>query len=476
MTVYIANDHGGYELKKKIMVHLQKKRIWVVNEGSDSTDIVRYPYYASRVASAVHKRLAPFGILICSTGIGMSMIANKYKGVRAALVDSVETAVLTRQHNDANILCLGGKITDDETAIKIVDAFLNTEYIGARHDISLSLIKKAEDINFCGGCYDEFDAEKQYYREDFYSNISSSCANILLDTDMLTDCDDVAALGMLLNFERRKKARILGVTVSSRYPASAAVVDAVNTYYGRGDIPVGAPKNGTGAYRDDSCFLDIISKEFPHKIKGNDDAPDAVSVMRKALAESADNSVKIVTIGYLTNLAGLMKSSADNISPLCGMELIDKKVCEWICMGGNFPDDPAIDNVNFTRDSEPALYCIRNYRGKITFVGRDIGHNIFFGEELHNARQDNIIRRAYQLHRGRYGDNWDHHTADPSTVLYAVCGLCEHFEAQSGSMTIYDDCSFTWDPETPSNMSYLLQKGDRKNTAKDISKAILYNQ
>ena len=149
MTVYIANDHGGYELKKKIMVHLQKKRIWVVNEGSDSLEIVRYPYYASRVASAISQKKAEFGILICNSGIGMSMIANKYKGVRAAVVHDEQSAMLTRKHNNANILCLGAKFVDEQTALKLVDLFLETEYEGSRHDISLGLIAQAEEENLC---------------------------------------------------------------------------------------------------------------------------------------------------------------------------------------------------------------------------------------------------------------------------------------------------------------------------------------
>ena len=151
MNIYIANDHGGYDLKKQIMVHLQKNKHWVVNEGSDSREIVRYPYYASKVAAAVAEKRADFGILICNTGIGMSMIANKYKGVRAALVTSEETAMLTRQHNDANIICLGGKFTDGETACRLVDIFLNTAFEGGRHNISLGLIEQAEKINFSGG-------------------------------------------------------------------------------------------------------------------------------------------------------------------------------------------------------------------------------------------------------------------------------------------------------------------------------------
>lgn len=471
MNIYIANDHGGYDLKKAIMVHLMKKKHRVVNEGSDSREIVRYPYYASKVASAVSGGKADFGILICNTGIGMSMIANKYKGVRAALVTSEETAMLTRQHNDANIICLGGKYLDKETACKLVDVFLETEFEGGRHNISLGIIAEAEKTSFNGESYETFDKEK--HTEDALFSQRAEKQKILLDTDMLTDCDDVAALTMLLQLEKQGKAEIVGVTVSSAYPKSAAVVDAVNVYYGRGDIPVGAPKGDRGVYLDTSCFLDKVSAEFAHNIESNDTAPDAVSVMRKALAQAKDSEIKLVTIGYMTNLEDLLKSAPDEISPLSGEELVSRKVSEWICMGGNFPDDPALDNVNFTRDPAPALYCIRNFKKPITFVGREIGHNIFVGDDFHKLPTTHPLYRAYQLHRGRWGEDWDHHTADPCTVLYAVFGLGDTFEVQKGKMTIRDDCSFEWNPDEESNMAYLLQKADRQATAKRINGIIM---
>jgi ribose 5-phosphate isomerase B len=105
---------------------------------------VRYPYYAAKVAGAVSRGEAKRGILICSTGIGMSIIANKFKGVRASLCTSTYMGRMTRAHNDSNILCLGGKITGEFEAIDILDAWLTTEYMGGRHDISLSLITEAE--------------------------------------------------------------------------------------------------------------------------------------------------------------------------------------------------------------------------------------------------------------------------------------------------------------------------------------------
>lgn len=146
--ILIGNDHGGYDLKAGLVKHLQEKGYTVEDVGSFSGEIVRYPFYAAKVASAVSSNKAWRGILICSTGIGMSIIANKYKGVRAALCYSSYQGKMTSAHNSSNILCLGGKCIGLFEAIDIVDQWLNTDYEGGRHDISLGLIEDAEDVNF----------------------------------------------------------------------------------------------------------------------------------------------------------------------------------------------------------------------------------------------------------------------------------------------------------------------------------------
>jgi ribose 5-phosphate isomerase B len=147
-AIWIGNDHGGYELKLKIVEYLQKNDYPVVNVGSDSPEIVRYPYYAAKVAGAISRKEAQRGILICSTGIGMSITANKFKGVRAALCYSTYQGKITRAHNDSNILCLGGKCIGVFEALDILEAWLTTEYQGGRHEISLNLIATAEATNF----------------------------------------------------------------------------------------------------------------------------------------------------------------------------------------------------------------------------------------------------------------------------------------------------------------------------------------
>ena len=146
--IWIGNDHGGYELKLSLLEYLKHNGYAVIDVGSHSTQIVRYPYYAALVAGAVSSGKISRGILICSTGIGMSITANKFPGVRASLCTSTYLGKMTRAHNDSNLLCLGGKCTGPGEAVDILETWLTTPYEGGRHAISLGLIQDAEQAMF----------------------------------------------------------------------------------------------------------------------------------------------------------------------------------------------------------------------------------------------------------------------------------------------------------------------------------------
>jgi RpiB/LacA/LacB family sugar-phosphate isomerase len=133
-TIALGADHGGYQLKEVLKQHLEENGVSVADFGTRSNQPADYPDFAQAVAQSVASRKAEFGVLICTTGIGMSMAANKVPGVRAALVSDEQTAATARLHNNANVLCLAGKTTPPETARRIVDAFLNTQFEGGRHE------------------------------------------------------------------------------------------------------------------------------------------------------------------------------------------------------------------------------------------------------------------------------------------------------------------------------------------------------
>lgn len=150
--VYIGCDDSGFEAKQYIVAYFIEKGIPYVDCGSDDAPS-RYPYYAAKVASAVSCGAADKGILICGSGIGMSIAANKFKGVRAALVSDSYGAYLTRRHNDSNVLCLGGRTSGRWMILEIVDTWLHTDYDGGHHDKSLELITELEKCNFTGECW-----------------------------------------------------------------------------------------------------------------------------------------------------------------------------------------------------------------------------------------------------------------------------------------------------------------------------------
>ncbi len=141
MKISLASDHGGLALKNKIKEYLAENGHEVVDFGTDTADSCDYPDYARPAALAVAKGEAERGIVVCTTGIGVSMVANKVKGVRCALCLNVDMASMTRHHNDANVLALGQKYVDENTALKIVDAFLTTPFDGGRH---LNRVNKIE--------------------------------------------------------------------------------------------------------------------------------------------------------------------------------------------------------------------------------------------------------------------------------------------------------------------------------------------
>jgi ribose 5-phosphate isomerase B len=142
--IAIGCDHGGYELKQEIMAHLKERGLEYKDFGTYTTESCDYPVYAEAVGRAVAGGECTLGILICGTGIGISIAANKIPGVRAALCGDCFSAEMTRRHNDANILALGGRVVGPGLAVKIVDSFLDASFEGGRHARRVDLITKLE--------------------------------------------------------------------------------------------------------------------------------------------------------------------------------------------------------------------------------------------------------------------------------------------------------------------------------------------
>jgi ribose 5-phosphate isomerase B len=149
MKIAVGCDHGGVNLKNAVLEEIGKNKDYEIEDfGTYNEESVDYIVYAEKVAKAVQSGEYDRGLLFCGTGIGMSLVANKFKGIRAACCSDEFSAEFTRRHNDSNILCLGGRVVDDEKGIKLVKLFLETEFEGGRHLRRVDMIRDIENKNF----------------------------------------------------------------------------------------------------------------------------------------------------------------------------------------------------------------------------------------------------------------------------------------------------------------------------------------
>ena len=144
MKIAIGSDHGGFLLKEDLKNYLQEKGFEVTDVGTHSLDSCHYPEFAVKVANLVSDGTCKFGVIVCTTGEGVVMAANKIKGIRAGLAYNVDVAKLMREHNDANVIAFGAKYVDAEEAIARLDVFLNAQFLEGRHQIRVQMIKDLE--------------------------------------------------------------------------------------------------------------------------------------------------------------------------------------------------------------------------------------------------------------------------------------------------------------------------------------------
>ncbi len=202
---------------------------------------------------------------------------------------------------------------------------------------------------------------------------------LIFDTDIGNDCDDVLALGMIHSLQTRNRCRLVAVTITKDHDQCAPFVDAVNTFYGRGEIPIGVCRSGVTPQQ--SRFTTLVSEKqgdgdrYPHDLRSGRDAAEAVAVLRRALAAEVDGSVVIVQVGFSTNLVNLLKSGADDISPLAGRELVLRKVRLVSVMAGAFAliNGQPHHEYNVVEDLVAAQTLAREWPTEIVYSGFEIG-------------------------------------------------------------------------------------------------------
>ena len=286
---------------------------------------------------------------------------------------------------------------------------------------------------------------------------SNKAVKIIFDTDLGPDYDDVGALAFLHAMADSGKVEILATLASNKHDLVAPAIEVINTYFGRPELPIGAPKTEGVSLGSTQHWADSIVAKYPHTIKSTNDAGDAVDIYRKILNSQPDSSVTIVTVGFLTNLNNLLKSQPDNISPLSGKDLVSKKVNRLVSMAGRFPEGKEF---NVFKDSTASINVYENWPGEVIFTGFEIGWEIRTGLRLikspvQNSPVKDVFRISIPL---AAEDSLGRMSWDETAVLIGVYGTKGFFDTVSGKIIVNPDGSNTWKNDPDGKQFYVKQK------------------
>lgn len=275
---------------------------------------------------------------------------------------------------------------------------------------------------------------------------SAETPKIIFDTDITGDVDDVLALAMCHTLADRGACELLGVTISKDNPLTASFVDAQNTFYGRPDLPIGVTRDPTAQKRESRYLKLADSPDYPHDLRRNDDAREAVDLLRELLAKQPDHSVSLISVGIASNMANLLKSKGDAHSPLDGPALLRQKVKLLSIMAGAFTfanktnyhlEANVINGIGFMQtvadqwpESVPVIWSGFEIGESLPFPRQSIAQDL-------NYLPHHIVKESYLLHSGPEHDRpcWDQ-----SSVLYAVFPDRSYFGLSNpGRVTVAND-------------------------------------
>lgn len=301
------------------------------------------------------------------------------------------------------------------------------------------------------------------------TGLPSDVPSIILDTDMGPDCDDAGALAVLHALVDNGEANLLGVVVSStdgkgKAAPALGFIDAVNTYYGRPDIPIGLWK-GENAFLFQANYTGPVSADpakYPHDLSNDPDGvPDATCLYRAILAAQPDHSVTIVNIGFMNNLVNLLQSAAGKDSDLSGAALVEKKVAQLVQMGGQYPSGREFNFYSQPNDKATARVAVESWPKAVpmTFTGYELGVHLLTGTGLKDVPDSHPAQFAYQVVAGAVGAA--HSSWDLTAVLFGVRGASTYWDLESaGSNKVDMDGTNTWVATPDLEQAYLKQKAD----------------
>lgn len=281
--------------------------------------------------------------------------------------------------------------------------------------------------------------------------------NVIFDTDMGPDYDDVGAIAILHALADSGKANILATIASTKYEGVGPVLEILNTYFNKPQVPVAVPKGKALELRDWQHWSDTLRANYPHTRKTNNEFPDAVELYRKTLAAQPDNSVTIITVGFLTNIAALLQSAPDNYSTLNGNELVKKKVNKLVSMAGRFPSGKEF---NIEEDAASAKYAIENFPSPIIFSGFEIGEKIKSGLPLINNSliQNSPVKDVFRISIPKAKeDSSGRMSWDQTAVVTGILGHEPYYTLQEGTMEVEAEGDNKWQDKKHSHY-YLIEK------------------
>lgn len=309
----------------------------------------------------------------------------------------------------------------------------------------------------------------------FFVCNAKSQTPVVFDSDMGPDYDDVGAITLLHTFADEGKINILATIASTKYDNVAAVFDVLNTYFNRPNTPIGVPKGEALDLHDWQHWTDSIVQHYPHSINSNKDVADAVALYRRILSIQPDNSVTIITVGFLTNLKNLLQSKGDMFSPLNGEQLVAQKVKQLVSMAGRFPSG---SEFNINRDFVSAKYVYENWPTPVLFSGFEIGEKIKAGlplihnDSIQNSPVKDVFRISIPL---AAEDSAGRKSWDETAALVGSLGYEEWYTIKRGKISINEkDGSNTWVDDEKGKQAYLVEKTSPAIVQKLINELIMH--
>ena len=297
-------------------------------------------------------------------------------------------------------------------------------------------------------------------------------APVIFDTDMGPDYDDVGAITLLHCFADSGYIKILATVASTHYEGVAGVLNVLNTYFKRPDLPIGIAKKGL-TLRDWQHWSDTLLAKYPHHIRSNEEVPDAVEIYRKLLALQPNHSVTIITVGFFTNLSNLLKSAPDKYSSLNGRQLVQKKVKLLVSMAGKYPNGKEF---NVEKDKEASQFVFTHWSTPVIFSGFEIGQKIKVGLQLVNNKKINhspvkdVFRIAIPMAKE---DSAGRMSWDETAVFVAAKGYQPYYTLHKGKIEVLNDGENQWN-DKEGNQAYLVENTQPGEMKKIIDHLIMY--